>query len=103
MFEATALRHPEFISGSISQHRAALAARWMLKRVQHDVLEYIIAKRIILCATPRTLRQQNSFRAEAAEFRRDSIIINPLRASAPPREPIKSNLTRRRGDAEIHI
>ncbi len=80
MVEAIKLRHPEFISGSISQHRAALAARWMLershrkvKRVQHD--------RLVNGAANSKL----------------------LRVSAPPREPIKSNLTRRRGDAEIHI
>ncbi len=29
-------RHPELVSGSISNLASALAARWMLKRVQHD-------------------------------------------------------------------
>jgi hypothetical protein len=30
-------RHPELVSGSIHPHSSGLAARWMLKRVQHDV------------------------------------------------------------------
>jgi hypothetical protein len=70
MVEAAALRHPELVSGSIYQDSPALAARWMLKQVQHDELVNGTA---------------NS---------------NLLRASASPREPVKSNLTRRRGDAE---
>ncbi len=31
------LRHPELVSGSISPAGSGRAARWMLKRVQHDV------------------------------------------------------------------
>jgi hypothetical protein len=31
-------RHPELVSGSISQGSSGLAARWMLKQVQHDVV-----------------------------------------------------------------
>ncbi len=67
------LRHPELVSGSISQHRAALAARWMLKRVQHDGLVNGAA---------------NS---------------NLFRASAPLREPKKPFFAQRRRDAEIHV
>ncbi len=32
------IRHPELVSGSISQRSLGLAARWMLKQVQHDVV-----------------------------------------------------------------
>jgi hypothetical protein len=70
MLETQTLRHPEFISGSISHLRSDLAARWMLKRVQHDELGNAAAN------------------------------PNPLRASASPREVAFNWFTRRRGDAE---
>ncbi len=69
------LRHPELVSGSISQHRPALAARWMLKRVQHDGLVNGAANSNLLRASAPQ-REQNLFRAEAAEFRRDAEILS---------------------------
>jgi hypothetical protein len=59
-FPLSTLRHPELVSGSIYRDSPVLAARWMLKQVQHDDKTPIGFRRPTLCA--RKWRQTKPFR-----------------------------------------